>query len=128
MAYAQNYQNTWKSLDSRPIPGWFEDAKFGLFIHWGLYAIPAGYWHGKAIPGPSEWIMYEGKIPVKDYEPLAKEFNPTQFSAEKWAVMAKEAGMKYIVLRPNIVMGLLCTILKQWLIILCLQLLLNVMF
>ena len=76
---------------------WFEDARFGLFIHWGLYSIPAGYWHGKDIPGPSEWIMYEGKIPVKDYEPLAKAFNPTQFSAEKWATLAKEAGMKYIV-------------------------------
>ncbi len=76
---------------------WFNDAKFGLFVHWGLYAIPAGYWHGKAIPGPSEWIMYEGKIPVKDYEPLAKQFNPTQFSSEKWAMLAKEAGMKYIV-------------------------------
>ena len=76
---------------------WFNDAKFGLFVHWGLYAIPAGYWHRKAIPGPSEWIMYEGKIPVKDYEPLAKTFNPTQFSAEKWAALAKEAGMKYLV-------------------------------
>lgn len=76
---------------------WFTDAKFGLFVHWGLYAIPAGYWHGKAIPGPSEWIMYEGKIPVKDYEPLADEFNPTEFSGKKWAELAKEAGMKYLV-------------------------------
>ena len=41
MAKAQNYQNTWKSLDSRPIPGWFEDAKFGIFIHWGIYSVPA---------------------------------------------------------------------------------------
>ena len=76
---------------------WFTDAKFGLFVHWGLYAIPAGYWDGKAIPGPSEWIMYNGKIPIKDYEPLAKEFNPTEFSGENWVALAKETGMKYLV-------------------------------
>lgn len=95
--FAQPQEQKLESPDKQPIQQWFTDAKFGMFIHWGLYAIPAGYWHGKPIPGPSEWIMYEGKIPVKDYEPLAKQFNPTEFSAEKWATLAKEAGIKYMV-------------------------------
>ncbi len=55
---------------------WFRDAKFGLFIHWGLYSIPAGVWKGKEIPGIGEWIMNHAKIPVKEYEQLAKKFNP----------------------------------------------------
>ena len=46
---------------------WFREAKFGLFIHWGLYAIPAGEWKGQAIPGIGEWIMNRAKIPVKEY-------------------------------------------------------------
>ncbi len=77
---------------------WFRDAKYGLFIHWGLYAIPAGVWKGKAVRPSSEWIMAHVPIPVKDYEPLAKEFNPVEFDAEKWVQMAEDAGMKYIVI------------------------------
>jgi alpha-L-fucosidase len=77
---------------------WFREAKFGLFIHWGLYAIPAGEWKGQAIPGIGEWIMNRAKIPVKEYEQLATRFNPTQFDAEAWVQMAQDAGMKYIVI------------------------------
>jgi len=77
---------------------WFKQAKYGLFIHWGLYAIPAGDWKGQRIPGLGEWIMNRGKIPVADYEKLAKQWNPTQFDAEKWVQMAQDAGMKYIVI------------------------------
>ncbi len=77
---------------------WFKQAKYGLFIHWGLYAIPAGEWNGKRIPGLGEWIMNRGKIPVADYEKLAKQWNPTQFDAEKWVQMAQDAAMKYIVI------------------------------
>ncbi len=51
---------------------WFKQAKYGLFIHWGLYAIPAGEWNGKRIPGLGEWIMNRGKIPVADYEKLGQ--------------------------------------------------------
>ena len=46
---------------------WFRQAKFGLFIHWGLYAIPAGEWKGQPIAGIGEWIMNRAKIPVKEY-------------------------------------------------------------
>jgi alpha-L-fucosidase len=77
---------------------WFREAKFGLFIHWGLYAVPAGTWKGQQIPGIGEWIMNRAKIPVKEYEQLAKQFNPVKFNAEEWVQMAEDAGMKYIVI------------------------------
>ena len=77
---------------------WFREAKYGLFIHWGLYAIPAGVWKGQAVRPSSEWIMAHARIPVKEYESLAKEFNPVQFDAEHWVQMAQDAGMKYIVI------------------------------
>lgn len=77
---------------------WFRDAKFGLFIHWGLYCIPAGEWKGQAIPGLGEWIMNHAKIPVVEYEQLAKQFNPVKFDAEAWVQMAQDAGMKYLVI------------------------------
>ena len=77
---------------------WFREAKFGLFIHWGLYAIPAGEWKGQPIAGIGEWIMNRAKIPVKEYEKLADQFNPVKFNAEQWVQMAEDAGMKYIVI------------------------------
>ena len=77
---------------------WFHQAKYGLFIHWGLYAIPAGEWKGRRIPGIGEWIMNRAQIPVKEYEQLARQFNPVKFNAEEWVELAKDAGMKYIVI------------------------------
>src|SRR3954463_14120271 len=77
---------------------WFREAKYGLFIHWGLYAIPAGEWNGKRIPGLGEWIMNRGRIPVSDYEKLAKQWNPSKFDPEQWVQMAQDAGIKYIVI------------------------------
>jgi len=77
---------------------WFRDAKFGLFIHWGLYCIPAGEWKGRPIPGIGEWIMNRAQIPVTEYEQLAKQFDPANFNAEQWVTMAQNAGMKYIVI------------------------------
>ena len=77
---------------------WFHEAKYGLFIHWGLYAIPAGEWKGKRIPGIGEWIMNRAQIPVKEYEQLAAQFNPVKFDADQWVQLAKDAGMKYIVI------------------------------
>ena len=55
---------------------WFRDAKYGLFIHWGLYAIPAGEWKGKTIPGIGEWIQNRARIATPEYAQLAKQFNP----------------------------------------------------
>jgi alpha-L-fucosidase len=77
---------------------WFKDAKYGLFIHWGLYAIPAGEWKSKQIPGLGEWIMNRGHIPVAEYEQLAKQWNPVKFDADAWVQLAQDAGMKYIVI------------------------------
>ena len=77
---------------------WWRDARFGMFIHWGLYAIPAGTWNGQAVEGTSEWLMHTAKIPVLDYEPLAQKFNPTAFNAEAWVSLAKRAGMKYLII------------------------------
>jgi alpha-L-fucosidase len=77
---------------------WFREAKYGLFIHWGLYAIPAGQWEGKRIPGIGEWIMFRARIPVRTYEQLAAKFNPVQFNADEWVKLAQDAGMKYIVI------------------------------
>jgi alpha-L-fucosidase len=77
---------------------WFREAKFGLFIHWGLYSIPAGEWKGQPVAGIGEWIMNHAKIPVTEYEQLASRFNPVKFNAEEWGKMAEDAGMKYIVI------------------------------
>jgi len=77
---------------------WWREARFGLFIHWGLYSIPAGTWSGKQVSGIGEWIMNSGSIPVADYKALASQFNPTAFSAGDMVALAKSAGMKYIVI------------------------------
>ena len=76
---------------------WFDQAKYGLFINWGLYSIPAGEWKGKKYPNIGEWLMHDARIPVKEYEPLAKQFNPSKFNAEEWVQLAVDAGMKYLV-------------------------------
>jgi len=75
---------------------WWRDGRFGLFIHWGLYAIPAGEWKGKEIPGIGEWIMKRAGIPAVEYRQLASQFNPVQFDAKAFVAVAKNAGMKYI--------------------------------
>ena len=77
---------------------WWRDGKFGMFIHWGLYAIPAGEWKGKKVSGIGEWIMHRARIPVEQYAPLQKQFNPVKFDAKQWVGIAKNAGMKYIVI------------------------------
>jgi len=77
---------------------WWREAKFGMFIHWGLYAVPAGMWKGEKVPGIGEWIMYRARIPVNEYEPLARRFNPVKFDAREWVRVASNAGMKWIVI------------------------------
>jgi len=75
---------------------WFREARFGLFIHWGVYAVPAGVWQGK--PAGAEWIMNRAKITVAEYRPLAGDFPATRYDPEAWAQLAADAGMKYVVI------------------------------
>ena len=75
---------------------WWREARLGMFIHWGLYSVPAGQWKDNKNHG--EWIMNSAHIPVKDYEQFARQFNPVKFNADKWVQIAQKAGMKYIVI------------------------------
>jgi alpha-L-fucosidase len=77
---------------------WFNDARLGMFIHWGLYAIPAGQWPGRTSTARGEWIMLQENLSSAEYEPLASQFNPVKFDAKAWAAVAKAAGMRYLVI------------------------------
>jgi alpha-L-fucosidase len=82
-AVAQSYQPSESNLKARE---WFQDAKFGMFIHWGVYSVP----------GRGEWVMENEKIPIVAYQKFAPQFNPAEFSAADIVALAKSAGMKYI--------------------------------
>lgn len=75
---------------------WWSEARFGMFIHWGLYAQDGCFWNGQ--DGKSEHMMLKLEIPVAEYEKIATEFNPVKFDADEWVKNAKDAGMKYLVL------------------------------
>jgi alpha-L-fucosidase len=77
---------------------WWREARYGMFIHWGLYAVPAGVYDGKDVGWYGEWIMNSAKIPVDEYAKFAKQFNPVKFNADEWANLAKQAGMKYLII------------------------------
>jgi hypothetical protein len=77
---------------------WWREARFGMFIHWGVYSVPAGTYKGKRIGGIGEWIMNDGKIPVAEYKQFARQFNPVRYDPDAWVRLAQEAGMKYIVI------------------------------
>lgn len=77
---------------------WWRDAKFGMFVHWGPYAVLAGVYNGERIEGIGEWIMERAEIPVEEYEEYSRQFNPTEYDADEWARIAKDAGMKYIII------------------------------
>jgi alpha-L-fucosidase len=83
LAVAQTQKVSPERLKARE---WFQNAKFGMFIHWGVYSVL----------GDGEWVMNNKKIPVSDYEKLAPKFNPTEYDPAQWVSMAKNAGMKYI--------------------------------
>jgi alpha-L-fucosidase len=84
--------------------GWFRDARFGMFIHWGVYSVPAGEFvstkdgQSKTNKGLGEWYLEESKMPVSEYEKFAGQFNPVKFDAKAWALTARNAGMKYLVI------------------------------
>ncbi len=89
--------NSWAQPKSDKM-NWWKEAKFGLFIHWGVYSVPAGVYNGKDIEDIGEWIMNYGKIPTATYQAYAKQFNPVKYNPEAWVKMAKDAGMKYLVI------------------------------
>jgi alpha-L-fucosidase len=74
----------------------FQDAKFGLFVHWGVYSVPGGEYKGQTVKGIAEWIMDALQIPIPEYERFAGQFNPTEFDPAEWVRLVKQAGMKYI--------------------------------
>ena len=76
---------------------WFKEAQFGMMIHFGLYSLIGGEWKGESMNTIAEWAQSYFKIPNEEYHQLAKAFNPICFDAEEWVKIAKEAGMKYIV-------------------------------
>ncbi len=77
---------------------WWREARFGMFIHWGVYAMLAGEYKGEDQKGVGEWIMLNAKIPVEEYKAMGRQFNPTNYNPEDIVLLAKEAGMKYLVI------------------------------
>lgn len=75
----------------------FRDARFGMFIHFGLYSILGGRWQGRQMDYIGEWIQAQFRIPNAEYAKLAEKFNPVLFNADEWVKSAKDAGMAYIV-------------------------------
>lgn len=76
---------------------WWQEGRFGMFIHWGIYSLPAGEWNGKKVSGYAEHLMRKEKIFRADYLQLAHQFNPVNFNAEEWVKYAQNAGMKYLI-------------------------------
>jgi alpha-L-fucosidase len=77
---------------------WWRDAQFGMFIHWGAYAVPAGVYHGERYRQIGEWIMSTARIPIPEYEQFVHAFNPVRYDPDAWVRTAKDAGMKYIII------------------------------
>ena len=81
---------------------WWHEVRFGMFIHWGVYALYAGQYNGhEQARGGAEWILNRCKIPVAEYREKAKEFNPVNYDPDSWVKMAKDAGMKYLIITAD---------------------------
>ncbi|MEM9325842.1 MAG: alpha-L-fucosidase [Bacteroidota bacterium] len=97
----QQKEETTAAAEEQPVDKmeWWRDARFGMFIHWGPYAVPAGEHKGERTPNNNaEWIMHHMNIPIVEYEEYSRQFNPVEFDAKEWVSIAKDAGMKYIVI------------------------------
>ena len=104
-AYYDEWLQMHNSPEKQAALEWFKEAKYGMFIHWGLYSQAGGIWKGERMedsdnPGPkvSEWLMFKFQIPRNEYAELAKSFNPDKSFAQNIAKLAKDAGMKYVVI------------------------------
>jgi alpha-L-fucosidase len=92
--------STYTKRNDSAMRKWREN-RFGLFIHWGLFATPAGYWKGQYYEGAAEWIKADANISNEEYEPLIHQFNPAAFDAKQWAKMAKRLGVRYVTFVPK---------------------------
>ncbi|MFI5193750.1 MAG: alpha-L-fucosidase [Chitinophagales bacterium] len=106
-AHAQNYRATWESLDKRPVPQWYKDAKFGIFIHWGVYSVPAfapkgsyaEWYQNRLKSGDSATVAYNKKVfGDLTYYQIADRFKAELFNPDEWAKVIEESGAKYVVL------------------------------
>ncbi len=106
-ANAQTYQPNWASLDKRPVPAWFTDAKFGIFIHWGVYAVPGwctkgnyAEWYQQGLQGndTARQNFHKAKFGNRTYYDLANDFKAELFKPDEWAKVFEQSGAKYIVL------------------------------
>ncbi len=104
---AQTYQPSWESLDKRPVPQWFTDAKFGIFIHWGVYAVPGWsskgqyaewYQQGLQTNDTARQLFHKAKFGNRTYYDLANDFKAELFNPDEWAKLFEQSGAKYIVL------------------------------
>jgi alpha-L-fucosidase len=95
-AYAQSAGETQEQFDQRT--AWFREAKFGMFIHWGVYAVPADITNYRGERSIAEWYLSNKRMQVADYEKFAGQFNPVKFDAARWVATAKDSGMKYLVI------------------------------
>jgi alpha-L-fucosidase len=93
---AQPIVETKEQRDQRM--AWWREARFGMFIHWGLYCVPAGTWKGQQMPEIGEWVMSKYRIPIAEYSKLTEQFNPVKFDADAWVRTVKNAGMRYMMI------------------------------
>jgi len=77
---------------------WWKNARFGMFIHWGIYSLPGGEWHGHKVGGYAEHLMRKEKISRAAYLEVAHQFDPIRFNADEWVRAAKYAGMNYLII------------------------------
>ncbi|NML22203.1 alpha-L-fucosidase [Pseudoflavitalea sp. G-6-1-2] len=94
-------KNGWWTASQRNLNeriAWWQDARFGMFVHWGIYSLPGGEWKGQKVSGYAEHLMRKEKISRAEYLELAHQFNPEKFNAEEWIRQAQQAGMKYFII------------------------------
>src|SRR4051812_33099195 len=91
------WRESMKTHDQRI--GWWREARFGMFIHWGVYSRLGGVWHGEPVQGYAEHIMRKSRIPLATYRSeVAGQFNPVNFNADEWVKLAHDAGIGYVVI------------------------------
>ena len=100
MRTSGEYEANWKSIDSRPLPSWYDEAKLGIFIHWGVFSVPSYssewfWWHWKGMKNPAiELFMFENYRPDFTYADFARDLTAEFFEADEWAKLFESSGAK----------------------------------